>query len=377
MAQIKSDQKHIAYIFYGRYPSEKAHAVFVTKTCEAYAKLGYSVTLFVPDFGDREKYQNDGRYTFMIKRFPIIDFRKAGWGRKLRFYYAQLQFVRYVQTYLKKQPPTQIFTNDELAIMAAGAKDTICYELHDFPERNLWWYRYLLNRADHILITNTPKRTLLVKTFPTLKPTLFVEPNGVDVDQFSVTISKFEARQKLSLPVEEKIILYTGHLYDWKGVDILAEAAAHLDEEYMVYFVGGQPKHVEAFKETHGNNDRITVIGHRPHDEMPLWQKAADVLVLPNTATQDISKYYTSPMKLFEYMASGRPVVAAELPSVTEIVNEQMVTFFTPDDPFSLSEKIKLAAYGKGILPSDEAVKRFLAHYSWSERAKRILDSID
>jgi glycosyltransferase involved in cell wall biosynthesis len=54
-----------------------------------------------------------------------------------------------------------------------------------------------------------------------------------------------------------------------------------------------------------------------------MWQKAADALVLPNTAKEDISKYYTSPMKLFEYMASRRPIVATNIPSITEIINEE------------------------------------------------------
>src|SRR3989338_7168842 len=86
---------------------------------------------------------------------------------------------------------------------------------------------------------------------------------------------------------------------------------------FAVGFVGGTEKDrakVKVKSEKLKNKDNVKIIEHRPHDEIPFWLRAADILVLPNTAIEDISKYYTSPMKLFEYMASGRPIVPSDLP---------------------------------------------------------------
>src|ERR1044071_10426309 len=71
-------------------------------------------------------------------------------------------------------------------------------------------------------------------------------------------------------------------------------------------------------KEVQGN--KVSLVGFKPHSEARLFQKAADVLVLPHSMKYLHSAYYTSPLKLFEYMAAGAPIVAAELPSIREVI---------------------------------------------------------
>jgi glycosyltransferase involved in cell wall biosynthesis len=107
---------------------------------------------------------------------------------------------------------------------------------------------------------------------------------------------------------------------------------------------------------------------------MPLWQKAADVLVLPNTAKEEISARYTSPMKLFEYMASGTPVVASRLPSIVELTGEQRATLVEPDDPQALASGIKSVLAG-GEARSAHALA-WVRDHAWQERAVRILHSL-
>ena len=74
---------------------------------------------------------------------------------------------------------------------------------------------------------------------------------------------------------------------------------------------------------------------------MPYWLKSADVLVLPNKKGEKISERYTSPLKLFEYMASGRPMIVSDLSSLREIVSAETAMFVEPNDPQALVSGIR------------------------------------
>ena len=102
--------------------------------------------------------------------------------------------------------------------------------------------------------------------------------------------------------------------------------------KHSIRFCGGVPNMIliNSEKKAKGS-ENILVLGHKPHKTMPVFLKAADVLVLPNSAKEEISRSYTSPLKLFEYMASGRPIVASDLPSIREVLNENNSLLVSPD----------------------------------------------
>jgi glycosyltransferase involved in cell wall biosynthesis len=181
-------------------------------------------------------------------------------------------------------------------------------------------------------------------------------------------------------PWTKKLVVYTGHLYKWKGTDVLAQSANNLPEDCQVYFVGGTANDAKKFKNKYKDliqNKRIVLVEHQPHSEMAKWQSAADVLVLPNSADEKISKNYTSPLKLFEYMASGRPVVASDLPSVREILNEDNCVFAEPDNPKDLAQKINLLLSDNKLAKTISAKAREdVLKFSWDKRALKIINLI-
>jgi len=141
--------------------------------------------------------------------------------------------------------------------------------------------------------------------------------------------------------------------------------------------VGGTEGDVLKIKKQTSENKNIIVVGSRPHSEIPYWQKSADVLVLPNTAKEDISKYYTSPMKLFEYMASGNSIVASDLPSIREVLNKDNSVLVEPDNPKKLAEGMNkvLGDFNFADKISKQALED-VKNYTWGERVKNILDFI-
>lgn len=371
----------IFLIFHGRYPSEKAASLFAAKSAEAFADAGADLTLLVPKRMDR--HQNDPyefyglRKNFETSYVSTLDLYNVPILGHLAHYVSYFVFSFSVVLYLLVHADRKetVYSNESLPLLFASIffPNTI-YELHDFPENKSWFYAQLLHRARRIIATNRWKAEELTRRFQVPPSKITVEQNAVDVGQFSLSLSKADARKRLELPQDRRIVVYTGHLYGWKGVETLAEAAKYA-RGALFYIVGGTEGAIESFRQKWGTEPNIRIVGHRPHDEMPLWQKAADVLVLPNTAKEEISARYTSPMKLFEYMASGTPIVASGLPSISEIVGGGRAILVAPDDPHALADGITRALHADGHAESENA-RSWVQDHTWGKRAARILKAI-
>jgi len=170
---------------------------------------------------------------------------------------------------------------------------------------------------------------------------------------------------------------YAGHLYPWKGGDLIVEAVAALPDARAL-IIGGHEQEpdlarVKALAEQLHCAGRITFTGLIPPADVAGRLGDADVLVLPNPASA-VSNRYTSPLKLFEYMAAGRPIVASDLPSIREVLtHERNALLVPPGDPQALTAAIRR-------LKDDRALGDRLAvqaredvrDYTWEKRAERL-----
>jgi glycosyltransferase involved in cell wall biosynthesis len=207
---------------------------------------------------------------------------------------------------------------------------------------------------------------------------LHVAPDAVDLEQFSLSEGREACRKRLGLPLDKKIVLYAGHLYERKGAFTVGEAAPLLDDDTLVLFVGGTEDEIPDFTQRCGADTHVRILGPKPHAEIPYYLRAADVLVLPNTAKDADARLYTSPMKLFEYMASGTPVIASDVPSLREILDEQTAYFFAPDNARALAESIThVLSSAEEADRKAQAAQKCAEGYTWENRAKNILSAID
>jgi glycosyltransferase involved in cell wall biosynthesis len=369
----------IYIIFNNRFPGEKAASLFAAKSCESFADAGVNVTLLVPR---RVGRGNTDPYTyyrtkknFKIVYLPTLDLLNLRFLQGITFQIGLITFSLFCFLYLffKANKNDVIYSNESLPILLCSFYfPRTLYEVHDFPEHKIPFYRLLFHRVRHILVTNTWKIKQLEQTFAISRDKIFCERNAVDVKEFDIALTKEEARKKLHLPEKGKIVVYTGHLYKWKGVDTLAEAAKILPADTLVVFVGGTEADIKRFRGAYGDVANIRILGYRDHSEIPLWQKAADVLVLPNTAKENISKYYTSPMKLFEYAASSRPIVASRIPSITELVDKRTAFLVEPDNAEALADGIRYVCENETSSLVNMAYA-WVGEYTWAKRAERIL----
>jgi glycosyltransferase involved in cell wall biosynthesis len=176
---------------------------------------------------------------------------------------------------------------------------------------------------------------------------------------------------------EPRLVAYAGHLYAWKGVDVLLEALARVPDARGL-IVGGHDAEpdsarVRALAERLGLVSRVTFTGLVEPARVADLLRSADVLVLPNPASA-ISTRYTSPLKLFEYIAAGRPIVASDLPSIREVVHDGTEALLVaPGDPDALARGIRRVLDDPALAARLASAASALApHYTWARRAERL-----
>lgn len=175
----------------------------------------------------------------------------------------------------------------------------------------------------------------------------------------------------------DAVVAYAGHLYAWKGVDVLLEALARVPRARGLV-VGGHVEEpdlgrLKALAVRLGIGDRITFTGMVEPSRVAGLLRQANVLALPNPASA-ISTRFTSPLKLFEYMAAGRPIVATDLPSIREVLRHEVnALLVAPGDAAAMAGAIErlIADPGLGARLAAAALDA-APEYSWSRRAERL-----
>jgi glycosyltransferase involved in cell wall biosynthesis len=202
---------------------------------------------------------------------------------------------------------------------------------------------------------------------------------GVDLTQFQNVGEKRALRRELDLPVDTDIAMYTGSLRDIYGIDHILHAAAELPEVVFV-LVGGSDEKRERWRDTASKHgiENVQFVEFVPNSEIPRYLTAADVLLAPyvDDGDTDLDLDYTTPSKLFEYMAAERPVVATDVsPHARLIDHEHSGLLAARGDPEAFTEQIRRAL-------TDDILARQLStgaatdirEHQWSRRCQRILD---
>lgn len=383
---MKSDIKKIVYITTMRFPTEKAHGLATVKICEAFADSSAKVDVIAPrlwrkDIGDVYEYYGVKK-NFSVKKILCADFLFLGFFHRFFFFLQALSFSFFASVYAllkyrKELNGMIIFSHDYIPLyFATFISNNIFYDIHHFPGDN-FMYKRVMRKSLGFAVQTKWKIKAIQDKFGIDSEKIVYWPNGTDFERFDIAISISEARNKLNIPQNGNIVMYTGQFFDWKGVDSLIKSVSFLDKDIYIYLVGGSDKDVKNCKTEieEADDERIIFIPFQNPKTIPLWLKSANVLVLPNTAKQKVSLYYTSPMKMFEYMASGVPIVASNIPSIVEILNEENCIFAEPDNPVSFAEKInKITKDGLLTQKISARAKNDIRQYTWKSRAEKIIN---
>ena len=370
----------IAYIATSNIPSSTANSIQVMKVCQALKLNGDEPHLFIPGRGelnwDELKRQYGLSVQFQITRIPSLKF-----FRRFDFIFKALNAARRARAEV-------VYTRMLwVARFAQLQRMPVILELHDVPAgrfgRNLFKaYLRSTSPTKTVLITHALGRVIESRFNLTIpESTQIIAPDGVDLERYQHLPAPAQARKTLGLK-ETLTAVYTGGFYKGRGLELLLELAIAFPQVEFLW-VGGRPDAVSEWQtiiETKGV-ENIHLTGFVPNENLPLFQAAADILLMPFSRsvagssggnTADVC----SPMKMFEYMAAGRTTLTSELPVLREVLNDENAMFYTPEDFADLKEKFALLINDSGLRDrlASQARKDVLQH-SWQERMRKILTS--
>jgi glycosyltransferase involved in cell wall biosynthesis len=385
----------ILYLADIRFPLERANGIQSMETCHALARRGHDVHMIVRP--DTTRPARDPYVFYGLPRIDRLTIERApvvGPSVARRMGYLAFALGRSIGAGRVDVVLTRDLSVAAALLRAPGAlRPPIVYESHGYaPDvasalpalvstatapgarklRRLAGREGAVWRGADGYVTITRGLANELETRFGARAHLAIVPDGVRLQPGTSGPAKGIARSS-----DRPLVVYAGHLYAWKGVDVLLEALVEVPEADGL-IVGGHAKEpdlarVRALADKLGIGSRVRFTGLVDPPDVRALLSQASVLVLPNPASA-ISTRFTSPLKLFEYMAARRPIVATDLPAMREVL--------TPDVNAILVVSGSAPALSAGIrrVLSDpelavrlsEAAATAVLDYTWDRRAERL-----
>lgn len=392
----------LIYLANIRLPTEKAHGLQIVQNCEAFADAEAEVELWVarrintPEMLKvTDVYAHYGvKRNFALRRLPSLDLLPLSRGQNnlaSRLFFA-VQMITFVVSALiaaLSSHADAYFSRDALALLAISLvkpRHALAYEAHSVSHGTFgrWIQRLTVRRVGRVFgVTNRLCEELVALGADSGRTQ--VAPDGIRGERFANLPAQSEARRAVGWPEDAYIVGYVGRLQTMaqdKGVGLLVEALAQIDDA-AIALVGGPDEMAEALRQQWSNlgqaDATFLYAGQVQPDQVARYLAAFDVCILALPWTTHFA-YYASPLKLFEYMAAGRAIVASDLPSTREIATEgETALFFPPGDVKALAAALERLHNDTELRQQmgNRARALAFARYTWEARARMILEALE
>lgn len=373
----------IALFSTARVPSRTANSIQVLKVCQAFQDLGHMVRLWLPGTEPRVDWAELAAWYGV--RGPV-EIKWCSAARPLRRYDYALRAVAQAERW-----GADVYYAWPLQVAALTSQRglTTALEVHDRPQGHLGpllMRLFLRGRgAKRLLPITEAMRARLEEDYriPARPGLVEIAPMGVDLERYRDLPDPGRARRDLGWP-EAFTVGYTGHLYSGRGIDLILQLAS-LKPQVRFVLAGGEPPDVQRWADEAQRLGlrNVAFLGFVDNARLPGIQAACNVLAMPYEQKIAVSgggdtAAVASPMKVFEYLASGRPMMASDLPVFREVLTDRNAVLLPPGDvaawEAALSELQTSAARRQAL--GDQA-RSDAARYSWVERARRSLEGLD
>ena len=375
-----------------RFPLERANGIQTMETCDALAGRGHTVHLIVrpdtqaPARDPFDFYGIPPRERLIVEHAPVAGPAIPPLARRLG--YLAFAAGRAAGAGRADVIMTRDLTVASLLLRLPG-RSPLVYESHGYAPD-------VAAALPHMLSTATPPRASKLARLARREAYVWRRADGyvtIPAGLAAELARRFGDRERVAVVPDGARVAescaphragttpitvgYAGHLYAWKGVDVLLDALATLPDVRAV-IVGGHEKEpdlerLRARAARLAIDGRVTFTGQVPPASVREHLAGADVLVLPNPASA-ISTSATSPLKLFEYMAAGRAIVATDLPAIREVLTHDVNGILVmPGDAAALAAGIRRLEEDPALRDRlATAARASVAEYSWSRRAERL-----
>lgn len=378
----------IAYVtLNGKIPSTTANSVGVMTMCGQFSALGVRTLLLVPggqatDLGALGHTGDEFSFYSVRAPFEFKYFPNAFSGRLSNFAHA---YSLPLALYARARRVELITTRSlEVAVWAAWLGMPVILESHNFSKFsvNRWIGRWVKitqdprRRAFMIVTTRAGKNSYVKLGVPESR--IKVLPNGVAVERFAIDIDRKMLRMELGLPLNTAVAAFSGSLHEGRGGEEMLECARLLPDIHFI-IVGGTADQVARFRRLAQEQAlrNVTFTGHVSQGTLPRYLLAADFLLMPYTTRFSAHSFeYTSPMKMFEYLATGRPMVATDFPILHEVLEHgRNAVFVKPDSGAELANGLRFLLSNPDVARRiGENAKVDAQRYSWENRARTVIE---
>jgi glycosyltransferase involved in cell wall biosynthesis len=400
--KITPEKITILYVTMARIPGERAHSIQIARMCSALQESGSNVILISPNRGDeftRKATMKDIKKYYGLKtpfrhfKVPILgifneDVRVENLSWLIMVWilapftltlYMALKFFLRRNIYIYVREPLLYIM---LTLSGWLVKPKIIYEIHELPPflkdgpRFFW---SLMERS-HLIICIAQALSDLVRSHLNKgKERVFTLHDAVDDEIFKM---EYTCPDDLaSIKKKYRIIMYAGHLDRWKRPEFLIDMMKYIAEnDVALVFVGGSKEDIlrlKQYAEFNGLGEKVLFLGWRQPSQVPRYIAFADVLVHYSPAPRGRSQ---SPLKIFEYMLSGKPIAAPKAPGIDEVLHDGVnALLFDLSDPADAAEKVTLLLKDKelGKILATNARNAALSKYTYKVRARTLLELLN
>ncbi|NQU72124.1 MAG: glycosyltransferase family 4 protein [Rhodospirillales bacterium] len=375
-------------LYHHRVRSKDGQFVHIEEMCVALRQRGHEVILVGPRAFEADEFGADAGGVAVLKRFlPMILYEL------IEFAYAFVAYARLRKAYLEHRPdavyeryqlympagvwlkkrygaPLLLEVNSPLADERFRVNGLALKWLADWTEKATW-------RGASVVLPATAALSPYIRNAGVPDERIHVVRNAIRPENFVDFPDREEAKRRLG--VEDKLVLgFTGFVREWHNmervVEFMAGRGRDIDAHFLMVGDGPSRANIEAIARRLGVRDRLTVTGVVPRSEVPSYVAAFDIAFNIDNVP------YALALKLFEYLAMGRAIIAPDSPNIREVLTDgKNAVLFDPEDPAAFDEALTM-------LCTDEKLRQRISEgarntieekgLTWAQNAQRVEELI-
>ncbi len=384
--------KKLTILYHHRTMGDGAEGIHIAEMVAAFREAGHTVHMVGPSVGTEgiSGEQVKTRFSWIKKFFkgPLYELVEISYNfigfyalrKAIKEYEPDLIYDRYitfnyscVAAGRRYGVPVFVEVNAPLALERDKEADEKLY----LKRAAYWLEQRACADADHVFAVSTPLKKYLVEV-DVPSGNITVLPNGVDQKKFCPRSKCQELLDQFGMKEDDIVVGFVGILRPWHGIELLLSTMKEVcrdNKKCKLLLVGDGPIRDEIIAQVKecGLEKNVLVTGRVPHDMVPEYIALFDIAVSPKAT------FYASPMKIIEYIALGKPVVAPDMENIRDLITNNVDgILFAEGSVESLTAGIKQLLRSGSLRKklSSAALKKVASSLNWNNNVKEICNQL-